>query len=200
MTEFSTYAKGVFTQYGWNTKAISQLSRGVDNSETVLALVEKGDPDAADLVQQLGRLRPEKVYMKPQIDGLQERLRSAYKSHPEFATTVWLPSIQSLAKARSVGQTFDTKVASTMSAASAKIFEGIVATAEILGKSVEEAMTFMDFTEAEKAQFAPYMKAEDADATEDMPSVDLEDPDSEDEDDDEDFETQVKDLFAMLRQ
>lgn len=108
MTEFSTLVKGVFTQYGWNPKAISNVSRVSDVTDTVLDLVEKNDADSADLVLKLSYLQSQsRIYSKDELDTMQGTLSQALRTYPEHSY-VWIPGIQTLARAKRMSSALST--------------------------------------------------------------------------------------------
>lgn len=96
LIQYSAYTKGVFSRYGWNTDKISRIG---DESETILALVESGDPKAADLVQKMTYLRGEVngVYTMAYLEDLQSRVSAAFTEHPDLRTSHWLPATRTLA-------------------------------------------------------------------------------------------------------
>jgi hypothetical protein len=96
LIQYSDYTKGVFSRYGWNTDKISRIG---DDRETILALVESGDPEAADLVQKMSYLRGEVdlLYTVSYLDDLQSRVSAAFTKHPDLRTSHWLPATRTLA-------------------------------------------------------------------------------------------------------
>jgi hypothetical protein len=96
LVQYSDYTKGVFSRYGWDTDKISRIG---DDRETILALVESGDPEAADLVQKMSYLRGEVdlLYTVSYLDDLQSRVSAAFTKHPDLRTSHWLPATRTLA-------------------------------------------------------------------------------------------------------
>lgn len=108
MTELRTNVQAAVTQHEWDLQAISKLSRGPDNSDTVLALAEKGDPVSADLVQKLSYLQGQsRIYSKDELDTMQGTLSQALRTCPEHSY-VWIPGIQTLARAKKMSNALST--------------------------------------------------------------------------------------------
>lgn len=177
MTEFSTMAKGVFTQYAWNPKAISNVSRVSDVTDTVLDLIKKDDADSADLVLKLSYLQSQsRIYSKDELDTMQAALSQALKTHPEFKS-VWMSGIPTLARAKRRSNAL-TRALEIKDEAAEILCDLVIELAEQEGVSAETIMAEEDWTQANRDTVEPLLvlrrvKAAESKAEEDVSIDDL---------------------------